>query len=331
MPIIRQPGAQTGAPAQQSFVERIRAGRVVPVISGEGLAGLVFGDYAGLVRGYAKSVGYPLADHDNLTKVAKYHQLRDGLSDWALKSDFLNWYKNHVFFTAQAAGADADLLAEAESEVDRLSLSDFATRLGYPHLDAGPADPLLVLASLPARTFVTTCPATFLEAALRRAGKSPRTEVCRWRKELDGIDSAIDAAYRPSAREPLVYHLHGLDTYPDSLVLTEDDHLEFLVNVCQGQGNHAVDRVHGLVRTAFIEDLILLGFSLSDWSFRSLYMGLIKAAARTEDRGICALQLTPDEHERQFLEDYARREAHFDVFWGEVGEYAALLQQGMAQ
>jgi hypothetical protein len=107
---------------------------------------------------------------------------------------------------------------------------------------------MLVWADLPVRVVLTTSPYTFIEDALRRAGKTPRTEVCRWRKELDSIEPVIDGDYRPSALEPLVYHLHGLDAYPDSLVLTEDDHLEFLVNVCQGQGNNAADRVHALVR-----------------------------------------------------------------------------------
>ena len=191
----------------------------------------------------------------------------------------------------------------------------------------GPEDPLLVLANLPIKVYLATSPHTFLEDALRRAGKTPRTELCRWRKELDSIDPAIDKSYRPSAREPLVYHLHGLDAYPDSLVLTEDDHLEFLVNVCQGQGNESADRVHGLVRKALFDDLILLGFSLSGWPFRVLYNGLIKPNGRQEDRGICCLQLVPGEDEKRYLQDYLEREARFDVFWGDVPQYTRELHR----
>ena len=218
-------------------------------------------------------------------------------------------------------------MAEAEAEVDDLTVSAFANRLGYPKLDRGAEEPLLVLANLPVKIYLTTSPHTFLEDALRRAGKTPRTELCRWRKELDSIDPAIDAELQPSAREPLVYHLHGLDAYPDSLVLTEDDHLEFLVNVCQGQGNNAADRVHGLVRKALFDDLILLGFSLSSWPFRVLYNGLIKPNGRQEDRGVCCLQLVPSEDEKRYLQDYLEREAKFDVFWGDVPQYARELRR----
>jgi hypothetical protein len=326
MPIIKQADAQPANLLQSSFVGRVKAGRVVPVLSGEAMLELAVGSYAELVKGYARLAQYPMADQDNLVRVAKYRQLHQGLPDRALKSDYLNWIKNHIYFMAQAAGSDEELLAEAEAEVDDLTVSAFANRLGYPRLDGGPADPLLMIASLPARVYLTTSPMTFLEDALRRAGREPRTELCRWHRTLDGIDSTIDASYRPTTREPLVYHLHGLDSYPDSLVLTEDDHLEFLVNICQNQGNNTADRVHALVRQALLDDLILLGYSLSGWAFRGIYAGLIKTGGREDDRGVCALQLVPADEERRYLEDYLRREAKFDVFWGDLAQYTAELR-----
>lgn len=335
MPIIRpSAGAQPVNLLQLSFVERLKAGRVVPVISDEAMIDLVLaaGNRERLVQGYADYIRYPMPDRDNLVKMTKYHKLhggreRQGLKDQEVKADYLNYVKSHTYYFAAEQGADADLLAEAEAEVDDLAASAFAVRLGYPRLDRGAEEPLLVLANLPVRVYLTTSPYTFLEDALRRGGKSPRTELCRWRKELDSIDPAIDATYKPSAREPLVYHLHGLDAYPDSLVLTEDDYLEFLVNVCQGQGNNAADRVHGLVRQALFDDLILLGFSLSKWAFRVVYAGLIKPNGRQEDRGVCCLQLVPSEDEKRYLQAYLEREARFEVFWGDVPQYTRELHR----
>ena len=247
MPIFNQVVGQAPNLLQLSFVERIRAGRVMPVVSDEALADLVLGGWQSLIQGYASHVGYPFPDTDNLVKVAKYRQLfgKDQqsdreLTDQALKSDYLNWIKNHIYYTAQAQGAGADLLAEAEAQVDAVTASAFAHLLGFPQFDGGATAPMLVWANLPVPVVLTTSPFTFIEDALRRAGKTPRTEVCRWCKELDTIEPAIDATYKPSEREPLVYHLHGLDAYPNSLVLTEDDHLEFLVNVSQGQGNNTM-------------------------------------------------------------------------------------------
>jgi len=266
-----------------------------------------------------------MPDKENLVKVAKFFQLKKALPEEALKADYLNFVKNHIYYLAQSDGADQESLAEAEEQVDELGTSAFADLLKYPKLDDDRTDPLLVLANLPFKIYLTTSPYTFLEKALVKANKQPRTEVCRWRRELDSIDSVIDDGYRPSAREPLVYHLHGLDRYADSLVLTEDDYLEFLVNVAQGQGNDAVDRIHALVRKALTDDLILFGFRLNSWAFRVLYGGLINPSSKDEDRGVCCLQLVPSQEEKQYLEDYVRRAAKFEVFWGTLHEYAQEL------
>ncbi len=327
MPILKQGAGLKFAPSATNFVDRIRAGRVVPMLSDDACFDLVLDGYGAFLAGYADYVGYPLADKENLVKVAKFFQLKAGLNDQDLKANYLNYIKNHIYFLAQAQGVDAEILAEAEEQVDELAVSAFADLLGYPQFGGGRSDLLLVLADLPIKIYLTTSPYTYLEEALSRAGKAPRTEVCRWRRELDTIDSTIDDAYKPSAHEPLVYHLHGIDRYADSLVLTEDDHLEFLVNVAQGQGNNAVDRIHALVRKALSDDLIVLGYHLNSWAFRALYAGLIKPSSKADDRGICCLQLEPNAEESRYLEDYMRREAKFDIFWGTLAEYAQELPQ----
>ena len=327
MPIIKQAGVQTGNPLQLSFVERLKAGRVLPILSDAAVADLTLGGQPRLVARLAEFMAYPLPDKDRLVQIVRFYKLQNNLKEQDVKSNYLNFVKNYIYYLAQEEGVNTDLLSEAEAQVDDLVASDFAHVLGYPRFTAGPNDLLLLLANLPIKVFLTTSPHTFVEDALRKAGKQPLTELCRWRRELDSIDAVIGPGYRPTAQEPLVYHLHGLDKYPDSLVLSEDDHLEFLVNICQGAGNNAMDRVHGLVRQALFDDLILMGFSLGDWGFRGLYAGMIKPNGRQEDRGVCCLQLVPDRAEQQYLEDYLEREARFEVFWGSLNEYALELRR----
>ena len=88
---------------------------------------------------------------------------------------------------------------------------------------------------------------------------------------------------RPSAEQPRVYHLGGLDAHPQtgkqlpgSLALSEDDHLEMLVNLAEGRGKESADRLPALVRGALFDHVILLGFRLDSWAFRALYYGLIR-------------------------------------------------------
>src|SRR5690606_25896234 len=101
---------------------------------------------------------YPMPDRENLVKVAKFYKLAQEMKDQALKSDYLNYVKNHIYEKARGDGATADLLAEAEAQVDDHPVSGFAHLLGYPRLDQEAGDPLLVLANLPFKTILTTSP-----------------------------------------------------------------------------------------------------------------------------------------------------------------------------
>ncbi len=313
---------------QTRLQRRMRAGQVVPIISDEALVSMTLGDYAGMVEGYADQVAkYPMPDKNNLFKVANFHQRNYYLSDNELKVDYLNWVKNYIYLTAEAAGRDKGTLDDVEQQWDNLQASTVANRLAYPNLEGGADNPLRVLANLPLRVYVTTSPYTFIEDALKAAGKMPRTDFCRWSKLLDRISSSLPPDYEPSLREPLVYHLHGIDEYPDSLVLTEDDYLEFIVNVAVNQGSPG-DRVLPVVRQALIDYLILLGFNPLDWPFRSVYSGLIKLSTQWgEERGVSVLEPPASQEEKLYLESSLRRAAGFTVLWTSIQEYMQELYQ----
>ena len=75
------------------------------------------------------------------------------------------------------------------------------------------------------------------------------------RTNWKGIPSTFDEPfpdgrpYDPEPKIPLVYHLFGRDEAPASLVLTEDDHLEFLTATYQDRGR-GTDPIHSRVRRA---------------------------------------------------------------------------------
>lgn len=304
------------------FRDRLVAGRITPIISDEALADLVLGGYNRLVQSYADAVAYPMPDRNDLAKIAKYHQMRRGLRERDLRYDYLNFVKGYIHRQAQAAGVDRDYLAEAEAQVDEVTVSEFGRLLGYPRLDRGADDPLLNLANLPFPIYLTTSPYTFVEDALRRAGKEPLTDICRWRRDLmDTIPAAIPAAYQPSAGAPLVYHLFGLDRYAESLALTEDDFFEFLRGVTEGRGRDGIDPVHALVRRALVSDLLILGFNPESWPYRALDNGLIKPSGRTDIQNARIVMRIPDsEAERNYLQESMQR-AGLQIYWGSVEQF----------
>lgn len=135
----------------------------------------------------------------------------------------------------------------------------------------------------------------------------------------------VDPNYVPSVEEPLVYHLLGLDAIPRSLVISEDDFLDFLVTISADKGI-----IPEQIKSALtISSLVLLGYDLQDWDFRILFRGLI-ARQRSEQRGVSvAIQLMPSDEagepdEADSAQDYLERyfdKEHFQVYWGSAGGF----------
>ncbi len=325
MPIIAL-NAKKISPKQQSLLEKINNGKIVPLISGEVINDLYLGGQKKMVEGYADYIEYPLDDRDNLLQMAKYSSVLKEMDNWQLKSDYLNFIKNHLYGLAQQEGLDEEKLEEAAEQVDNVTASEFAKLLGYPKFGNKTADPLLILADLPLPIYLTTSPYNFIEQALTKAGKTSHTEICRWHTGLDSLPSIFDdKTYIPTVAEPLVYHLHGLDNQSDSLVLTEDDYLQFLVMIAEGRGKN-IDRIPVRVRQAMSDSaLMLLGYPLPSWSFRVLFWGLIKSASMSH-KGIFALQLEASEEKKHYLEQYLKREADFEVYWQDIRTYIQELK-----
>ncbi len=316
--------------------ERIKKDEVVPLVSNRVSNDLVLGGHERLSRAYADYIRYPLRDapdalkdrHD-LLRMMQFKAVTDErmADSWELGRDYVNFVKNRLCDIAEGDQVSQNLLDEVVAEFDDISFSEMAARLGYPRFDGQVRDPLLVLADLPLSVFVTTSYHGFLEAALKRAGKLPRIAFCRWRSGGDKTSSILDGDYEPSRAEPLVYHLYGFDEYPDSMVLTEDDYVEFLVAISRDANQPRIDPIHAYVRRVMSSrSLVLLGYDLYSWDFRALFWGLIKP--RSQDVLGFSVQLEPGTVEKTYLSKYLQN-ANFEVYWGDVPQFTHELYQAL--
>jgi hypothetical protein len=108
--------------------------------------------------------------------------------------------------------------------------------------------------------------------ALKNRGRDPKRELCRWNQFVELEETSVfKSGYTPTAANPLVYHLHGHYDLPQSLVLTEDDYLDFLVHLSRDQALLPPAVQRALAGTS----LLFIGYSLSDWNFRVLFRGLV--------------------------------------------------------
>ena len=81
------------------------------------------------------------------------------------------------------------------------------------------------IAALPFQICITTTPDDFLFDAMTEAGKKPIQSFYNFKKPREFRNAEF------SVENPLLYHLYGHTQEPSSLVITENDLIEFLTNV----------------------------------------------------------------------------------------------------
>lgn len=193
---------------------------------------------------------------------------------------------------------------------------------------------LRALAELPFPIYLTTNYDDLMVEALRQGEqrKEPRREVCRWHSgsTMKSIPKVLggNSKYEPSCVNPLVFHLHGSDEYVRSLVLTEDDYLDFLVNVSRNQ-KILPPRVQQALTDA---SLLFIGYKLRDINFRVIHRGLVQSMDGSLRTLSVTVQMTPpDEHggDPKSAEKYLTRyfnELDVQVYWGTAAQFAKELR-----
>jgi len=188
-------------------------------------------------------------------------------------------------------------------------------------------EPHGVLAGLPIPIFMTTNYDDFMIQALNEAGKSPMVEVCRWNKgvkeKLQDHPSVFTDGFEPKAENPVVFYLHGNTSLSNSLVLTEDDYLDFIINVSKSN-----DIIPPRIREAITDSsLLFIGYSLMDWNFRVLFRSLI-TTLDDRDRVVSFTVQVPKETKtssldqvQEYLKEYFEN-YKMDVYWGTAREFA---------
>jgi hypothetical protein len=216
----------------------------------------------------------------------------------------------------------------ADREMRGMTVSEIAILSGYFDAVTGHSELLRTLAAQPASVYVTASYNTFLEESLRRTGKQPVTEVCRWSESVERIPSSLEAdpIYEPSVASPLVYHLYGLDSHPSSLVLTEEDYLTFLIQVRAER-----ERVPIAVRYALAAAFdVVLGFDVQSWAFKALYHGLLTRTehSRRQYGGLWQIDSPVERNDTEIrsLETSARTKG-FHIFWGEPEELVRWIER----
>lgn len=191
-----------------------------------------------------------------------------------------------------------------------------------------------LLADLPLTVYITTNYDNFMFNALKENNKEPRREFCRWNDDLKkkNIPLVLDEPeYKPSLNEPLVYHLHGYYEQPESMVLTEDDYIDFLVNLSKDPQLIPVRIQQALTEAS----LLFLGYGISDLNFRVLFRNLSTEYLKQNyaESHISVQMKPPNKNEegqknmvQQYLEKYFGQ-SRINMYWGSCDDFIRDFRQ----
>jgi hypothetical protein len=138
-----------------------------------------------------------------------------------------------------------------------------------------PFEPSLLhskLAALPFPFIVSTCHDRVLPSALAKLGKKP--SVYRYDLRGDRRDNP-EFVVSGSANDPVVYQLFGDFKDPHSLVISENDLLDFLIAVISDRPPLPNSLRRILQRTGI--SLLFVGFGIRHWYLRVLLKALIRS------------------------------------------------------
>ncbi len=279
-----------------SLLHRIKSGKCTPFIGPEVCREIVPPD-SEIAQMWAAEHAYPLEDVENMPRVAQF---------LAVKRD---------------PAFPVDEMARQLEQIE--AQPDFED----------PEEPHRFLASLPLPIYITTNYDNFMMQALEHQGQDATREVCRWNKYVKDVPSVfdVDSKVKVSQTNRVVYHLFGHTEIPESMVLTDDNYLDFLVNISRDQSIIPSQIEKSMVQTS----LLFIGYRLNDIGFRVLFRGLIHALERSLRRTSVAVQLRPEQpgigditeaQVRSYLEEYLSRD-DVRVYWGDSFDFISELRR----
>lgn len=268
------------------LLRRIKAGKCTPFLGAGACHGaLPLGSE--IAQEWADQYGYLLDDMDDLVRVAQFLAVRyDAMFP---KEEILKRIKN-------------------------ANPPDFTE----------PCETHGVLADLRLPVYMTTNYDDFMIQALISRQMDPKRELCRWNKLIKNYPSVFDSSgYKPNPANPVVFHLHGHNEVPESLVLTEDDYLDFLVNISSNE-ILLPSRIQEALAGA---SLLFIGYNLADWDFRVIFRGLVTSKEPSLRRISVTVQLPPKQQGMQSYLDKYFNGIGIRVYWGTATEFAAELRK----
>jgi hypothetical protein len=267
-------------------------------------------------------------------------------NDWAIKHKYPleNTFQisNVAQFMAIKYGKDI---------IPKNELSQILSKIKAPDFSEGKYDntPYSVLSKLRLPIYITTNYDHFMEAALISGGRQPVSDFCRWNEYLlkdevyadlsknfsknvfsigdTNLNSVLEQSsdYKPTVERPLVYHLYGDIAAPASMVLTEKDYFDFVINLHTSQEMTVLPSV--ILKSLATSSLLFIGYNLDNTNFRVIFQGFIslqKTNIRPTSLSVHVSQGYSKKKAKlimEYLSLYTQNFYDLNIHWGDINEF----------
>ena len=275
------------------LMKRIKDGRCTPFL-GAGVYSEGPSLRNSIAKKWAAEYNYPFADGADVARVARFLNVEYGDAEYA-------------------SGKYVEELA----------------KLPAPNFD-DPNEPYNILAKLPLPIYITTNYDDMMERALLKNHRDVKQDLCKWVKSLEDTSPLAEQGFQPNVANPTVFHLYGYTQTQQSMVMSEDDYSQFLINVSKDQ-----ELIPKRIQQAITgTSLLLLGYSLEDWDFRILFHFLAGYLKNSTSKTHVAVQLSPNastddlkQRAQAFFDKYFESKSpDIRVSWETTPKFVAMLR-----
>ncbi len=155
------------------------------------------------------------------------------------------------------------------------------------HQGKQPSPIVKALAELDFPLIITTNYDRLLERALVAAGKDPHVTVY----EPDGDQPTADCP-EPTAAEPVVFKIHGDVSHRETIVITDEDYINFVMRMSSKRPYDPVPMTIGYYLTRWTT--LFVGYSLLDYNLRLLIKTLRWKVDRANMPAMYSVDFRPD-------------------------------------
>jgi hypothetical protein len=182
---------------------------------------------------------------------------------------------------------------------------------------AQPSAAVRALAELPFPLIVTTNYDTLFEGAQRAAGKKPVVAAYEPNGDLPTRDYPRNRDL--NEREPFVFKVHGDVDVPESIVVTDEDYIGFVLRMNAAERSHPIPETF---RYHFARwPTLFVGYSLLDYNLRLLFRTLRWKVDTAQHPDSYSVDLTPD----PLISDRWQRDQGFRFIAEDVWDFVPRL------